>query len=72
MLISVVYPDGKHDLVKDFYLTYLIDTREIAKFKRADGWIDINSDKVRGRGQKQSYQGPERRSPTQEEIAAAS
>ncbi len=72
MLISVVYPDGKHDLVKDFYLTYLIDTREIAKFKRADGWIDIDSDKVRGRGQKQSYQGPERRCSSQELTTAAS
>ena len=72
MLISVVYPDGKHDLVKGFYLTYLINMREISKFKRADGWIDIDSDKVRGRGQKQSYQGPERRSSTQEVTVAAS
>ncbi len=60
MLISVIYPDGKHDMVKDYLLTKMIEQQAIRQFKRSDGWISIDSDKVRGRGRK-FYNGPERR-----------
>ena len=62
MLISVIYQDGKHDMVKDFILNRLIEEKQITKFKRSDGWIDIKSDRLRGSGKPHRYAGPERRS----------
>ena len=60
MLIPVVYPNGKHDQVKDFLLSRLIDEQSIAKFKRSSGWISISSDEIR-KPRKNYYDGPERR-----------
>ena len=60
MLIPVVYPDGKHDQVKDFLLSRLIDEKSITKFKRSSGWISISSAKIR-KPRKSFYDGPERR-----------
>lgn len=60
MLIPVIYPDGKHDLVKDFYLNHLISTEKISQFKRSSGWVNIDAPDIRGKSQKQ-YIGPERR-----------
>lgn len=60
MLIPVIYPNGRHDMVKDFLLTRMIEQEEIVQFKRQEGWIDIKSEKVRGRSKK-FYNGPERR-----------
>ena len=53
MLIPVIYPDGRHDLVKDFYLSYLIEQNNITQFKRKEGWAVVGRDPVRGmnRGQ---------------------
>jgi len=66
MLIPVIYPDGRHDMVKEFILTKLIEENGIEKFKRSDGWVDIDSDKVRGKRWRPSYAGPERRRRTLE------
>lgn len=60
MLIPVIYPNGRHDMVKDFLLTSMIEQQEIIQFKRKDGWIDIKSDKIRAK-RKNFYNGPERR-----------
>jgi len=60
MLIPVIYPNGRHDMVKDFLLTRLIEQDEIIQFKRKEGWIDIKSDKIRDNKRKY-YSGPERR-----------
>lgn len=60
MLIPVIYPNGRHDMVKDFMLTMMIERQEISQFKRSDGWVDIKSDKIRGKKPK-FYNGPERR-----------
>ena len=60
MLIPVAYLDGKHDQVKDFILSRLIDEKSIAKFKRSSGWIDISSDSIR-KPRRTYYDGPERR-----------
>lgn len=61
MLIPVIYPNGSHDLVKDFYLDYLIDAEKIDRFKRGDGWVSLSSGNVRRRKNKPTYSGPERR-----------
>ena len=60
MLIPVIYLDGKHDQVKDFLLSRLIDEKNITKFKRNSGWVTISSDNIR-RAEKTFYGGPERR-----------
>ncbi len=61
MLIPVIYPNGKHDQVKDFTLSRLIDDQSIAKFKRSNGWVDISSDNVRKARTKSFSRGEERR-----------
>lgn len=60
MMIPVIYPDGKHDLVKDFILSRLIDDQGITKFKRRSGWVNISSDRIR-KTRKPVYDGPEKR-----------
>ena len=70
MLIPIIYPDGKHDQVKDFLLSRMIDEKSIVKFKRSSGWIDISSDAIR-KPRKTYYDGPEKRQhelSTQERI----
>lgn len=61
MLIPVIYPNGSHDLVKDFYLDYLIEEKKIDQFKRSDGWVSIFSPNIRSKKSKGTYSGPERR-----------
>ncbi len=60
MLIPIVYSNGKHDMIKDFMLSHLIDNNGIAKFKRSTGWVSISSPELR-RSKNTSYTGPERR-----------
>ncbi len=60
MMIPIVYTNGRHDMIKDFMLSKLIDSRGISKFKRSSGWVDINSSEVRN-SFKSDYTGPERR-----------
>ena len=61
MLIPVIYPNGTHDLVKDFYLDFLISTEKVVSFKRSTGWVEVDSPHVRGKNQRCFYTGPERR-----------
>lgn len=61
MLLHVMYTDGTYDLVKDFTLSSLIETSKIARLKRSNGWVDINSPDARRVGSDQNYNGPERR-----------
>lgn len=61
MLIPVMYPNGKHDLVKEFMLSSLIDNQGIVKFKRSNGWVSIDTDSIRGAGNISRYNGEERR-----------
>lgn len=60
MLIPVIYPDGRHDLVKPFILDRLIDQEEIRSFKRSSGWVALGVDPVRRRGNN-GYKDEERR-----------
>ncbi|MDX2494264.1 MAG: hypothetical protein QNK27_04820 [Desulfuromusa sp.] len=61
MLIPVIYPNGKHDLVKDFILSKLIDDHEILKFKRSNGWVNASADNIRTGSSISLYSGEERR-----------
>jgi len=58
--VSVVYQDGMMDMVDPASLQRLIETDEIVKFQRADGWVYPGIDPVR-RAIRSGYQGPERR-----------
>ncbi|MEA3362216.1 MAG: hypothetical protein U9Q61_02970 [Thermodesulfobacteriota bacterium] len=68
MLIPVIYPNGKHDLVKDFMLSRLIDDQGVLKFKRSDGWVNVSADSIRTGSSISPYRGEERR---QSELEAA-
>jgi hypothetical protein len=59
IMIKVIYEDDKHDMLKDFLLERYIESGKIKKFKRADGWVTIGVDSVRGKGG--TYNGTERR-----------
>ena len=58
--VSVIYQDGMMDMVKPQKLQGLIDTDEIVKFQRSDGWVYLGIDPVRGLAHS-DYQGQERR-----------
>ena len=60
MMLRVVYTDGSFDLVNDFMLSLLIQSRKVTKFIRSSGWVDVDSQHVRREGNKGSYSGPER------------
>jgi len=60
MLIPVIYPNGKHDLVKDFLLSRLIDDKSIVQFKRSSGWVSTTANNIR-RLDRTLYDGPKRR-----------
>ena len=61
MLTRVVYSDGSHDFVNGYFLTSLIESKGIIRFKRFDGWVTVPSQDVRNAGNKSGYDGPERR-----------
>ncbi|SHI88816.1 hypothetical protein SAMN02745165_01029 [Malonomonas rubra DSM 5091] len=61
MLIPVIYPNGSHDQVKDFYLDFLIREEKIDQFKRSSGWVSIFDHNIRGKKTSSAYNGPERR-----------
>ena len=67
MLIPVIYPNGKHDLVKDYLLSVLIEKQGITKFKRSNGWVNIAIDNIRIPKSISFYRGEERRQ-TESEI----
>ena len=58
--VPVVYQDGMMDMVESNSLQTLIETDEIVKFQRTDGWVYPGIDPVR-RFPRRSYQGTERR-----------
>lgn len=71
MLIPVLYANGKHDMVKDFMLSRLIDNREIEQFKRSEGWVNVRTGPLRGQKATRLYDGPERRRAEFAEIAVS-
>lgn len=63
MMIRVMYNDGRFDVVKQVMLDQLLETNQLASFKRIGGWAVLGRDPVRGVGGL-SYTGPERREHT--------
>lgn len=61
MLISVIYPNGKHDMVKDYLLEQMINRAAIIRFRRSSGWVDADAQNIRGRKKNFFYEGPKRR-----------
>lgn len=59
MLIPVVLKDGNEELVRDDELQSLLSKKQVAFFKRFDGWVVLGRDKMRG--QIGPYNGVERR-----------
>ncbi len=47
MMIPVMYKNGKMGYVDHYNLDKLINTRQIIKFRRADGWVIIGFDAIR-------------------------
>ncbi len=58
--VSVVYQDGMMGMVEPPILQRLINSDEIVKFQRSDGWVYPGIDPVRCLP-RSSYQGIERR-----------
>ena len=48
MLIQVIRKDNHYDYVQDFILDKLIESKEVAKFKRSTGWVTIGTHQIRG------------------------
>lgn len=61
MMIRIRYPDGRFDIVKATRLDFLIESEEIEGFKRANGWVVLGKDSVRGQTEHEFYSGTERR-----------
>lgn len=64
MLIRVLYKDDKYDYVPDSRLGELIESGRIKQFCRADGWVTVGEDPIRGMAgisSRVAYSGPERR-----------
>lgn len=59
--VPVVYKDGMMDMVGSAVLQRLIDTNDIIKFQRSEGWVYPGIDPVR-HSRSSFYDGPERRS----------
>lgn len=58
--VSVVYQDGMMGMVKPVVLQRLIESDDIVKFQRTDGWVYPGIDPVRCLANS-AYQGVERR-----------
>ena len=71
MLIQVQYANGKYDMVKAWFLDWLIETGRIVTFKRSEGWVIIGRDTIRDTSSNVVYQGQEKRNPLQIPLLAA-
>lgn len=60
MMIPIIYLNGRQDLVKAEYLDQLIDNKEIRRFKRRSGWVDLKNGPLR-ENRPGAYFGLERR-----------
>jgi len=58
--IRVIYRNGNSEKIDPLRLTTLLEAREVAGFQRADGWVTVGIDRLRGMGGP-PYLGDERR-----------
>ena len=71
MLIQVQYANGRYDIVKSWFLDWLIESGRIVTFRRSDGWAIIGRDAVRSVSEQgKSLSGSERRSPVEVPLLA--
>ena len=65
MLISVIYQDDTHDLVKPFLLNKLLAAGKVKRFLRSDGWAIVGISQMRSNGTtyKSYYDGERRNNP---------
>jgi hypothetical protein len=65
--IDVVYPDGTKSVVSNDILDVLIAMARIRRFRRSEGWVDVDvpcaGGRLRNYGTAEHYPGPERRAP---------
>ncbi len=61
MEIYVRYQDNSYGCVSNLDLDDMINDGSIVAFRRSDGWVEISSGPLRGRGEHKEYTGPERR-----------
>lgn len=62
MLIQVAYLDDRYDYLKEFQLDRLLELRQVVKFRRSSGWVQVGVDPIREGNKKTGpYFGPERR-----------
>lgn len=60
MMIRVMYPDGKTEMVRPPLLNLLIERKRIRQFRREQGWVVLGEAPLRGKGAA-DYHGTERR-----------
>ena len=60
-MVEVVFKNGRKGYVNRSELNMLINSRLIHSFKRTDGWVRLDYDAIRQRGDL-SYSGEEKRS----------
>lgn len=46
--INVIYKNGVKDHISPALLGTLINTKQIEKFERSNGWVQVGTDPVRG------------------------
>ncbi len=61
MLISVMFDDGRFDMVKPHLLDNLLEEQKLTSFMRSDGWTVVDRDVIRKGNRSQRHQGIERR-----------
>ena len=47
MCIPIVLSDGREDSVSKEELQFLLEVHQVARFKRADGWVSVGQDEMR-------------------------
>jgi hypothetical protein len=70
MLIRIMYRDGRFDMVKSFFIDWLIESGRIAMFRRSEGWVVLGRDPVRHPVRKEFHSGVERREEVQPPLIA--
>lgn len=60
MAVEVIFKNGRKGYVNRSELNMLINSKLIHSFKRSDGWVQLDFDPIRKRGDL-SYSGEEKR-----------
>lgn len=67
MMIPVMLKDGSDEVVLPQVLDRLLEADRVLFFKRADGWVVVGRDSIRGMGGR-VYEGTERRSELRRSV----